>query len=251
MPKYIFVVSTGRTATKALSEHLSEHVAQAVSFHEPSPSFARRAPALISRVHRRSERVYFGMPRRCRQAFHRKGAYVEFNHRLFSALPLIRRTFSNACIIHIVRDGRAVVRSWLNKGRYTRSDNFFTPADIPGSGVALEDWLTWSAVKKNAWNWALVNGVIDAQGPDYQIHFENIFDPQRNDLARVLNEIAPNVFDPEALHFADTAHSNAARQSHYPDFKQWPEARQREFWEAAGDQMRAFGYGADDVRDNA
>lgn len=242
MTRYIFIVSTGRTATRALSDCVNARVDRAESYHEPRPSFARRAPALIARGHRRSERIHLGLPRRWRRVTRRKAVHVEFNHHLFSSLPLIRRTFPGACVIHIVRDGRTTVRSWLNKGRYTHADNFMTPTDVPGSGVALEDWLTWSPVKKNAWSWALVNGVIDAQAPDYRVHFEHIFDPGRNELARVFHEIAPDVFDPGTLYFPDAAPAHDTRNPDYAEFEQWSESRQRDFWELAGPQMRAFGY---------
>lgn len=242
MTKHIFFVSTGRTATEALTYHLNATVDQVAAYHEPRPSFARRAPALITRPHRRSERIYFGIPREWRRLRARKAVYVECNYRLFPALPLIRKTFPSAYVIHIVRDGRTTARSWLNKGRYIQSDDGIKPTDIPSSGVSLEEWLTWSPVKKNAWNWALTNGVIDAQGPDYRVHFEDIFNPQCNHLAQILHEIAPNVFGSEALAFSKAAQTNHTRNATYPAFEQWTTAQQHDFWEMAEKQMAAFGY---------
>lgn len=246
MSKYIFVVSTGRTATTALADFLDNKAGEAAAFHEPSPSFARRAPGLVTRRHRWNERVYFGMPRRRRRVSRGKRVYVEFNHHLFSALPLIRKTFPEATVIQIVRDGRTTVRSWLNKGRYTQTDDFITPADIPGSGVAIEDWLTWSPVKKNAWTWSLVNGVIDSQAPDYRVYYEDIFDPEKNALANVLNTAAPDAFDPGTLYFPDARSVNSPRKTAYPAFEQWTAQEQRDFWDVAGPRMRALGYAQGD-----
>lgn len=242
MAKNIFVVSTGRTATDALSGYIDSHVESVTSRHEPSPSFARQAPALITRRHRRTERLYLGATRASKQLFSSKSVYIEFNHRLFSSLDLIRRTFKDAHIIHIVRDGRDTVRSWLNKGRYIQSDNFMTPNDVPGSGVAYEEWLSWSPIKKNAWAWSLVNGVIASQGPDHVVRFEDIFDSEQNALASVLHDIAPDVFDAERLFIPDAKPTHRTKEYVHPRFEDWPKSDQEDFWTVAGAQMNLYGY---------
>lgn len=242
MAKYIFLVSTGRTATKAVSDFLAANAAGCTAYHEPRPTFARRAPELIAGPHSRADRIYLGLPRRMRRLKEGKPVYVECNHHLFSAIDLIRKTFRNTSVIHIIRDGRATVRSWLNKGRFTHCDNFMTPMQIPGSGVSLEEWLAWSPVKKVAWSWAVVNGFIATQAPDIVIRYESIFDAGENALGRALEQSSPEHFNAARVNFAKATRIHKTPRARYPPFEEWPDEWQADFWAVAEPQMRRFGY---------
>jgi hypothetical protein len=236
-----FIVSTGRTGTDFFTTLFnSAAIPDAWSLHEPRPAFRARSYQLIGRQHTWFERLYFQFPR---QRWHKPRAetwYVETNYHLFAAIPLIREAFPNAWIIHVIRDGRAVVTSWLNKYRYI-TNNHITPFSLPGD-PAQADWPYWNPLQKLSWYWKTVNELVAEQQPDLWLSFEQLFRPPYADLYHMLDQLPLSYYDPDKVKELARRKVNRTQTPFFPSYEQWPRRWQEQFWHIAGPAMQRFGY---------
>jgi hypothetical protein len=238
-----FIVSTGRTGTGFLTRLFNEAIPGAFSLHEPKPAFRRRLRAWVARAPSAMERRRF---ERTRKRFLKHGdgdLYVENNYQLFAAIPMIRAAFPGAKVIHVIRDGRPVTTSFLNRYRYIRSDPI-TPDDF-NDDHARKSWQGWTPVQKLAWYWVTVNRHIRAQGPDFVVRFEDLFGEDRTGLWNLLNFLGVD-YDKEAVCALAGQRVNRNPVEFFPPYDLWPAHWQAQFWQIAQEAMEEFGYGSPD-----
>src|SRR5436305_6566636 len=104
--KFVFIVSSGRTGTKAIAQHLSRCYPQVWAAHEPAPSWRLRmgtTRALCGRTHRDELKAMLaklrrGMVQRVQQAI-----YVESNPYLSGFIEVLGEVFDGASVVHVVR----------------------------------------------------------------------------------------------------------------------------------------------------
>jgi len=240
MKRAAFIVSTGRTGTLALTRIINERVEDAWSQHEPKPAFRRRSKRILREGHSKQDALYFLASRRSWQALHSESWYVESNHNVFPAIPMIRSVLPDAVIVHVIRDGRATVTSWLNRYSYIRTRNL-TPMDRPGD-PAVEHWERWNPLQKTAWYWVMTNEVIAAAKPDLTIHFEELFHESGDGLVRLLEPLEGVRYDREALREAVAVKHHPSSNVLFPPYRDWPEVWKRQFEEIAGEAMTRHGY---------
>lgn len=240
--RYAFITSTGRTGTDFFTYLFSEVVKNSWSQHEPKPAFRRRSYAFLSREPGWYDELYFRLSRNWFNRGKEKDWYVETNYHLFDATRLIRNVFPDALTFHIVRDGRQVVRSWLNRYRYITNDHI-TAFHLPGDPAQAE-WNNWNPVQKLAWYWKTINQRAAQLQPDLYLKFEDIFFSEREESA-VFDILAamPGVeYEREEVKRALDRRVNASGRDFFPKFDQWPELWQQQFWAIAGDEMLNQGY---------
>ena len=239
--QWAFIISTGRTGTDFFTTLFnSEAVPDAWSLHEPRPAFRARSYQLTGRPYTRFERLYFQIPR---QRWHRRRPeswYVETNYHLFAAIPLIREAFPHAWIIHVIRDGRAVVTSWLNKYRYITNDHI-TPHCLPHD-PATQEWAYWNPLQKLSWYWKTVNELVAAQQPDLWLSFEQLFQHPYPDLYYMLDQLPLEHYEPDKVKALAGERINRTQNRFFPSYEQWPQRWQAQFWAVAGPAMQRFGY---------
>ncbi len=264
-----FIVSTGRTGTMALARLCSEcYGSQVDSRHEPSPDlFHLAATTLRERLSvAQTVRKLADSRRHILSDLRRTGCrwYVESNNNLAWLIPAVKALFPHLRIIHVIRDGRDVVRSWYGK-RVNSSDKatavFAGPNDIRqriGANDILNDeyhsrWNNMDRFERLCWIWsrtdAAVQDAIDGDDRCCTIRFEDIFGDQngfagaislisflangravpRNDFIRERMKIRSNASDGHAL----------------PHWSEWSQDMQTTFAAIAGSQMRRNGYSLD------
>jgi hypothetical protein len=237
----IFITSTGRTGTWFITRLVNEAVENAWSLHEPKPHFKREGWELLKNQPTKWHAVYFKWPRQWRQLQHAEQWYVESNYHLFACIPLIRQVWPGATIVHVVRDGRPVVRSWLNRNRYLGHDHI-KPAFFPDSPIDEKTWQSWNPVQKNAWYWQAINSFARQQEPDYLLSFEQMFYPPYKDLYTLL-DIMPDVrYQSRDVESMLNERINKTQHSFFPYFEEWPLQWREQFWSIAGKEMAALGY---------
>jgi hypothetical protein len=236
-----FFSSTGRTGTDFFTKLFNEDVANAWSVHEPKPAMRRRASRLMVRPPNRLEVLRFRYTR-LRQIKRRPEQwYVETNYHLFAAGPLIKRAFPQALHFHIVRDGRAVVTSWLNRYRYI-TNSHITPQAV-GDHEAARWWPDWNPLQKLSWYWTTVNRHVRLQAPQRIYRFEDIFtDPVQSQVFDILAWFPGTDFDGEQIGQRLQQKVNRNPQAFFPPYAQWPDYWQTQFWEIAGREMECYGY---------
>lgn len=191
-----FIVSTGRTGTQRLAEVIRSSMEGVEALHEPPPDLFHLGEAVARgslSIEEASDEL-----RRARQPVRnrlkRSGvlAYVESNTNAGYLPDAIRSVFDSPRFVHIVRDGRAVVRSLYSKTnpsrRPGRTEAFFMDHDDSRCRLAAVDfpddpwssrWLDMSRFERICWHWAKKNALIREALTPYSdalvLKFEDIF----------------------------------------------------------------------------
>jgi len=236
----IFITSTGRTGTDFFTTLFNDYVDNAWSLHEPRPAFRRRSHQLITRQPNPFEKQYFRIPRLKRHRKRQEDWYVETNYHLATALPFLRKVFPQAILVHVIRDGRSVVTSWLNRYRYITNEHL-----LPGhvrDRQALDLWQEWNPLQKLAWYWKTVNLMAWENQPDIWLRFEDIFRGRRQGVFQVLDQIEGIHYQKDQVEQLLNQKVNKTRTPFFPDYPQWPAFWKDQFYEIAGEAMQQFGY---------
>lgn len=238
--KASFITSTGRTGTGFFVHLFNNHVKNSWSLHEPKPAFRSRAGRLIKEGVKPFDVTYFKIPRLFRGMTAEKEVYVECNYHLASAMDVVRGAFPESQIIHIIRDGRDIVTSWLNRNRYIDNDHI-TPFET-GDLDAQKKWDKWTPLQKLAWHWCVINRNAEKSNPDLFIKFEDIFSDDNSHLLKVLDTIGGLDYDKDEVTKALSTKQNYTKKAFFPEYDEWPDYWKKQFWEIAGDTMKHFGY---------
>lgn len=237
----VFILSTGRTGTDFFTRLFNEAVPDAWSLHEPRPAFRRRGQRLLSRAPTRFELEYFRIPRLYRHWKRKERLYVETNYHLFACIPLLRKAFPDAFIVHVVRDGREVVTSWLNKWRYITNDHI-TPFHIPGDS-ARAHWEEWDPLQRNAWYWKTVQELVEKEGVDLTLRFEALFKGEKKGVYQLLDALPEGIhYDAERVEELLREKVNRSPRDFFPAHTDWPEHWKERFDRIAGEKMKGSRY---------
>ncbi|MFB6258638.1 MAG: sulfotransferase [Flavobacteriales bacterium] len=237
----VFILSTGRTGTDFFTRLFNEVVPEAWSLHEPRPAFRRRGQKLLAGPPSRFDIEYFRIPRMYWNRKRREELYVETNYHLFACIPLIRKAFPEAFIVHIVRDGREVVTSWLNKWRYVNNVHM-TPFHFPDHPDQAH-WDEWDPLERNAWFWRTVQEVVERDGVDLTLSFERTFKGEQNGVYELLETLGERIsYDPEEVQALLGEKVNPRPRGFFPPYPEWPDHWKRNFERIAGRKMQELGY---------
>jgi len=236
----IFVTSTGRTGTDFFTTLFNEYVGNAWSLHEPRPAFRRRSHQLISREPTLFDKLYFKLPRIKKHRKHDEEWYVETNYHLATAIDFVREVFPQTTVIHVIRDGRDVVTSWLNKYRYITNDHLL-PEHV-GDAEAMKSWESWNPLQKLAWYWKTINQLAGQSEPDMWLRFEDIFAGDKKAVFEVLERFEGLDYERSQVQQLLERKVNKTRTPFFPPYEQWPSLWKEQFDEIAGDAMKRFGY---------
>ncbi len=238
--KTIFITSTGRTGTDFFTTLFNDYVGNAWSLHEPWPAFRRRSHQLITRRPTFFEKHYFMWPRLRRHSKQREEWYVETNYHLATAIDFLRDVFPDASVIHVIRDGREVVTSWLNRYRYITNDHLL-PGHVQDE-EAKQKWEDWNPLQKLAWYWKTINLMANDKHPDIWLRFEDIFAGEKRGIYQVLDHFGDLHYEPAQVEKLLSRKVNKTRNHFFPSYAEWPSFWKEQFDEIAGETMKKFGY---------
>ncbi|MFC1885016.1 hypothetical protein ACFL2O_09610 [Thermodesulfobacteriota bacterium] len=251
--RIVFILSTSRTGTKALAEGLA--CDDVISPHQPPFSrlltiasnyylhgwlpewfiknliFLIREPQIASA----SRRYYI-------QVFsldHIPAKYLYDKHQDMS-------------IIHIVRDARTFVPSYLNWMR-TKTKSFIANKFVPGwhpsgfftGAIPFKEWVRMKPYQKVSWHWAYKNRFIEntfRESDRYiRIFFEELFSEKG---PHVLEEALSRAGIPYRNSFDKifATKKNVSKKNACPLWEKWPEKHKLELTRICGDLMRRYGY---------
>lgn len=244
----LFVLSTGRTGTMWLAHFFDAHSAHVRAFHEPYPPLLELGLAAArGQITAAAAAAQIERDRRWYLSRLDRPAYLEANNRLFALAPALQIAYPGAAIIHVVRDGRAVVRSGLARGWYGPADRFprLAATDF-ADDPWREAWAGWGAFEKNAWLWQKHNAIIraGAAGADYHLfRFEALFAEGDDTAVRALMRVV----DPQmALDDAELAAARARRINARPapGVERWTAVQEETLQQIAGAELARYGYAA-------
>ena len=117
----VLLLSTGRTGTKALASYFDTAFENVCALHEPPRSRHLRVASnrhLRGRLSEQQLVETYAAARRARFASIREPIYVESNPFLHGFVGVFDRVFDAPRVVHIVRDPRTYVRSYINHGAF-------------------------------------------------------------------------------------------------------------------------------------
>jgi len=256
--RVVFIVSSGRTGTKALAHHLSRCYGNVTAVHEPRPSWRLRIASGKSICGRMTPDGLATLLARSRQrsvAQIIRPIYIESNPFLWGFLGAFEKVFDKPMILHVVRDPRTYIRSAINwgacRGIKQLLNTYFpywhphpeqiSPTDRP--------WSRMSDIQRMAWYWKLVNTELnrgqELYGDRYlRIRFEDLFARDGSGLKQFTSWVGLPWKD-GLLASANSEKVNASRGSACPKFEQWPPERQEQALEYCRELMGLYGYELD------
>jgi hypothetical protein len=239
--EFFFILAIGRSGTTFLA-HLLNMSSNAVVFHEPirsdvdayrrgffSPDDAERYIASF-----RKKEMYL---RTRKKDF---TVYGEVNSLLRRHYHPLRRHFPAAGFLHLVRDGRDVVRTMMSTDalkpgfmwtwwlRPHESDPFFS------------QWSTMDRFAKLCWYWRVENHHLRTSIGN-TVKFEDVTRNYGCFEQRILHPFGLRIA--ESLWMQQTAvQRNPTSRYTLPHWREWDAERTRTFETICGDEMRANGY---------
>lgn len=247
----VFIISTGRTGTEAISKYFKENFAQVLSVHEPGPDFLH----LGNKVYQKEgsltstkifERIYFLRYLILKIAqFKNKKYYIESNNRLFSLVPYLKIAFPKAKFIYITRNGANIVRSGVSRDFFTEDERY--PKIYPKKeNPYYQDWKNFSSFEKTCWWWqekdSIVYNSIISDEQSLIIKFEDLFKNEsfHYNLKKILDFI--NIDYKSIESYPAPTKSNGTIVYKMDPFSKWPLERKKEFNKICGKHQEELGY---------
>ena len=155
--KYVAIIGSGNMGTKTLGTNIGKYSGTPIiSKWEPEPKLLVEGvqyPLDYNDVFNKFFNTRIEWTRCC-------NIFVESNSCLWSSIPIIKRVFHDAKIVHIVRDGTDYLRSVLTI--YDKTNNVRV-ASLPQYKSLMEEFgnTEWSNLQFYSWYWHYVNYVIE------------------------------------------------------------------------------------------
>jgi hypothetical protein len=252
--KIVFFLSTGRTGTKSLAEGLN--CDEIISLHQPPFS---RLLTLASNYYLHGWLPWSGL--RILVELIRESQIRRSNSKYyFQVYPLdylpakiISEKYEEVYIIHIIRDPRTFVPSYLN-WMHTRVKSYIANKMILGwhpSGLFVgkmpwRDWLLMGEFQRVCWQWNYKNYLLECLFAEdtryFRISFEDLFFGNGPELLRGLLEVIGIPFPDRLL--LDFFHhpKNVSRKVYFPKWKNWTLEMNHQLLFICGDRMKKYGY---------
>lgn len=239
--KIFFVLTIGRSGTKLLADLLDE-APGAYVVHEPvTEDFQayqdafhgeEEARGYIQRF--RKKDIYL----RCRDK--EINTYGEVNSLLRRHCNASRQAFPNAIFIHLIRDGRDVVRSMMSRKTMT-SDDPNTRRIYPKEGDPWKSqWPEMTRFERLCWYWQVENCYLrNSIGDTVQLErLVSDYDYFRENLLDRLGLIIPRETWEEAVDVP----KNVTKRYQIPSWSDWPDDKMKAFKMICEEEMRRNGY---------
>lgn len=244
-----FILSTGRTGTTFLSRFLNDEPT-VLAHHEPQPDFfdlglnylrGQTSSREVKRDLRANRHKRF-------RAFDpdRHQLYVEANYFLYPLVEILGVLIEDVRFVHLVRDGRDVVRSAYERQWYRPGDRYnrLTPGDLESDPFA-DEWEDMDRFERLAWNWQRKDRILTEQFANQprskKIYFEELFDAEKDYPG--LQQLTSFVDLPDrdrTGRMGDRVRSS--RPYSIPHWTEWTAERRDQFDRIAGDHLRYHGY---------
>ena len=253
----ILLLSTGRTGTKALAHYFDTAFDHVYAVHEPPPSRRLRVASnrfLAGRLPERRLVDLYVAARRGRLERVAQPVYLESNPFLHGFVGVLDRVFRAPRVVHIVRDPRTYVRSYLNygafkgvKGLAARYYPYWMLKPEQVDPAAPRRWREMSRVERLAWRWKTINTVLDRGAALYgdryvRVRYEDLFAEDGSGLRRLAQWAG---LQPTAgFERLREERVNASTGKQAPKFDQWEPAERKVLLDLCGPLMERYGYGA-------
>lgn len=237
-----FVLAIGRSGTAFLAELLNRGPGVWV-VHEPvHDDYAAYQKAFHSEedayryIHRfRSREIYLRLRH---QEF---TSYGEVNSLLRRHCNALKRAFPRATLLHLVRDGRDVVRSMISRKTMAPEDPNTALIYPPDGDPWKNEWDQMSRFEKLCWYWQTENQYL-RQCIGRTVQLERLILSYDSFETELLSPLGIEI-SKHAWQAAVTRPVNMTNQHRIPHWSEWGGEREASFWRICGAEMAEYGYG--------
>ena len=256
LEKVVFIVSTGRTGTMALARYFNTCYGRVKAVHEPRPSWRLRVVSnryLCGRLSKKD--LVRALIRYRRKPLERvqQPLYIEANNVLHGFLDAFDDVFEAPLIVHVVRDPRTYIRSWINFGVFRGLKGLVSrlfrswllrPGTYEENPARL--WREMRPAERLAWYWNAINSELsrgkDLFGERYlHVRFEDVFGDDGNQLMRLARWIGlPDT--PSLLEEFRKGKINASPDRGFAPWEEWDRDLKLRVLSLCGPLMAQYGY---------
>ncbi len=236
-----FILAIGRSGTNFFSQLLNKSK-NAYIVHEPVRSdFRAYSEAFFSE---KKAYKYFKTFRRkeiyLRAKLKNKEIYGEVNSVIRRHCKAIRKSFPNASLFHLVRDGRDVIRSMTARKTMTSEDPNTKSIRPTKDSPWYDKWVSMSRFEKLCWYWDVENRYLH-ENIDTIIYFEKLISDyeyfNKNLLVPLNLEISKDIWEKEVK-----SPKNITKQHTIPHWNDWDPKKLESFNKICGETMKNLGY---------
>jgi hypothetical protein len=236
-----FLLGMGRSGTNFLAKMLSL-CPDSLVYHEP---FIEDFKALVE-AHASEEQALkyicdfrLGKMRKAISTA-RVHHYGEINSNLRFHAHVLKATLPRATLLHLVRDGRDVVRSVMERKHYTPGATGHHDLHPLPSDPYHERWEKMSRFEKVCWLWADANLRLTQDIPQW-ITFEKLISDYGYFREALLEPIGLQLDELVWQEFV-RAPTNVTKRFSYPHWREWDASQHAAFNAICGEQMAKYGY---------
>jgi hypothetical protein len=238
---FFFILGFGRSGTAFMADFLNQ-ARGAYVFHEPvfEDFFAHTRAHYNSQAGKRYMQGFRKKEIYTRMRHIPSGTYGETNGNLRCHANSIRTTFPDAQLIHLVRDGRDVVRSHMSRRTMTIKNPFSMSMHPMENDLWKAHWREMDRFARICWYWQEENRRLRTS-IGKTVQFEKILTSYEF--------FANEVLEPCGLHIektdwesAKSTPRNITSQFSMPKWDQWKPDQRKTFREICGDEMIQCGY---------
>ncbi len=238
---FFFILALGRSGTNFLANFLSQ-AQDAYVFHEPVledfnayvKAFYSPADAAKYIQGFRKREIYLRM--RCIES----GVYGEVNSNLRRHAEAIKNAFPNATLLHLVRDGRDVVRSLIPRRIMTVKDPIATRIHPKDLDPWKTQWREMDRFSRLCWLWQVENSYLRTT-IGKPVQFEKILSSYEYFSSQILEPCGIQI-DKRDWENAIAHPRNTTREFSMPKWNEWTAEQQKIFREICGEEMEQCGY---------
>ena len=239
------ILSTGRTGTTWLANTLNQAQGACV-MHEPVPSEQYdHAQALMRPEVAEQYLTDFRLGEMALRCLMKTPlVYGEVNSALRRHGSAFRKLVPRMRIIHLVRDGRDVVRSKMTRTAFTQHDPYYRDLVPPAVDIERLKWCTMNRFEKVCWMWAYDNSYLRKEA-DYTVKFEDVITSFNYFESRILDPLGLQL-DQRVWEARRRNPENKNKGPQYAGWSQWSDAERDTFVELCGKEMCQYEYSLDE-----
>lgn len=240
----VFIFNTGRCGSQSIAKSLNT-INEISAVHEPQPVLAREN--ILKWLDNMYGYEYFlpntcGMLKKARgkeiKKVHKEGQiYIESSHFLSMFILDLYKLYPNALFIHLIRDGREVVRSGLNWGWYKMTDMNSIKCTTQGNIWGVNGWYAPAYCKTrftkacNYWNMqnAFINNSFVSIPKEQQL----VIKLEDNNLKPLCDKLGVDI---PKWKISNDKHGNT------PHFKDWEENDKKIGMKIMKAGLKKYGY---------
>jgi hypothetical protein len=238
--RLFFIVGMGRSGTKFLSL-LLDRIPGCSVYHEVESDrdalidaywYPEKAGRYIDT--RRNRLIAARILRDRAKTYGEVNSYLRFH---VDAL----RSRGSLKILHLVRDGRAVVQSLMNRNSFKRKDENHTGRIFPKEGDRFaSEWSNMNRFARTCWYWSSTNKYLMERNLPI-VRFEDIIESYDQFDLQVLQSL--NLKISYDIWCAQVQRPrNVSKTINFPDWEEWEVTKKNLFKDICGDTMTTLGY---------